>query len=112
MNFYTNVTRYGNNLLYIGYKGGQRVKQRIPFKPKLYIKTSKSVSEGGYATLDNLLVEPIEFDSMKDATDFVKRYENVDDFTVYGMNNFVSQFIAQKYPEEIKFNREDICHNN
>ena len=108
MNFYTNVTRYGNNLLYIGYKGGQRVKQRIPFKPKLYIKTSKSVSEGGYATLDNLLVEPIEFDSMKDATDFVKRYENVDDFTVYGMNNFVSQFIAQKYPEEIKFNREDI----
>ena len=38
MNFYTNVTRYGNNLLYIGYKGGQRVKQRIPFKPKLYIK--------------------------------------------------------------------------
>tara|TARA_A100001035_G_scaffold121958_1_gene95811 strand:- start:371 stop:2845 length:2475 start_codon:yes stop_codon:yes gene_type:complete len=108
MNFYTNVTRYGNNLLYIGYKGGQRVKQRIPFKPKLYIKTSKSVSEGGYATLDNLLVEPIEFDSMKDATDFVKRYENVNDFTVYGMNNFVSQFIAQKYPEEIKFNREDI----
>ena len=108
MNFYTNVTRYGNNLLYIGYKGGQRVKQRIPFKPKLYIKTSKSVSEGGYATLDNLLVEPIEFDSMKDATDFVKRYENVDDFTVYGMNNYVSQFIAQKYPEEIKFNREDI----
>ena len=108
MNFYTNVTRYGNSLLYMGYKGGQRVKQRIPFKPKLYIKTSKSVSEGGYATLDNLLVEPIEFDSMKDATDFVKRYENVDDFTVYGMNNYVSQFIAQKYPEEIKFNREDI----
>ena len=108
MNFYTNVTRYGNSLLYIGYKGGQRVKQRIPFKPKLYIKTSKSVSEGGYATLDNLLVEPIEFDSMKDATDFVKRYENVDDFTVYGMNNYVSQFIAQKYPEEIKFNRDDI----
>ena len=45
---------------------------------------------------------------MKDATDFVKRYEHVDDFTVYGMNNYVSQFIAQKYPEEIKFNRDDI----
>ena len=45
---------------------------------------------------------------MKDATEFVKRYEHVDDFTVYGMNNYVSQFIAQKYPEEIKFNRDDI----
>ena len=106
MNFYTNVTRYGNSLLYMGYKGGQRVKQRIPFKPKLYISTSKPKT--GYQTLDNILVEPIEFDSMKDATEFVKRYEHVDDFTVYGMNNYVSQFIAQKYPEEIKFNREDI----
>jgi len=106
MNFYTNVTRYGNSLLYMGYKGGQRVKQRIPFKPKLYISTSKPKT--GYQTLDNILVEPIEFDSMKDATDFVKRYEHVDDFTVYGMNNYVSQFIAQKYPEEIKFNRDDI----
>ena len=106
MNFYTNVTRYGNSLLYMGYKGGQRVKQRIPFKPKLYISTSKPKT--GYQTLDNILVEPIEFDSMKDATEFIKRYEHVDDFTVYGMNNYVSQFIAQKYPEEIKFNREDI----
>ena len=106
MNFYTNVTRYGNSLLYMGYKGGQRVKQRIPFKPKLYISTSKPKT--GYQTLDNILVEPIEFDSMKDATEFVKRYEHIDDFTVYGMNNYVSQFIAQKYPEEIKFNREDI----
>ena len=106
MNFYTNVTRYGNSLLYMGYKGGQRVKQRIPFKPKLYISTSKPKT--GYQTLDNILVEPIEFDSMKDATEFIKRYEHVDDFTVYGMNNYVSQFIAQKYPEEIKFNRDDI----
>ena len=106
MNFYTKVTRYGNSLLYMGYKGGQRVKQRIPFKPKLYISTSKPKT--GYQTLDNILVEPIEFDSMKDATEFVKRYEHVDDFTVYGMNNYVSQFIAQKYPEEIKFNRDDI----
>ena len=38
---------------------------------------------------------------MKDATDFVKRYENVDDFTVYGMNNFVSQFIAQKIQKKL-----------
>ena len=106
MNFYTNVTRYGNSLLYMGYKGGQRVKQRIPFKPKLYISTSKPKT--GYQTLDNILVEPIEFDSMKDATDFTKRYEHVDNFEVYGMNNYVSQFIAQKYPEDIKFNRDDI----
>ena len=106
MNFYTNVTRYGNSLLYIGYKGGQRVKQRIPFKPKLYVTTSKPST--GWQTLDNTLVEPIEFDSMKDATDFTKRYEEVDNFEVYGMNNYVSQFIAQKYPEDIKFNRDDI----
>ena len=38
MNFYTNVTRYGNNLLYIGYKGGQRVKQKNSIQTKIIHK--------------------------------------------------------------------------
>ena len=29
-------------------------------------------------------------------------------FNIYGMNDFVSQFIAQKYPDEIKFDRDTI----
>lgn len=106
MDFYTNVSRFGNNLLYIGYKGGQRVQKRIPFKPTLYVSTPEPKS--GWKTLFDEAVDPIEFDSMRDATDFTKRYQGVDTFNIYGMNDFVAQFIAQKYPEEIKFNRDDV----
>ena len=106
MDFYTNVSRFGNNLLYIGYKGGQRIQKRIPFKPTLYISTPEPKS--GWRTLFDEPVDPIEFDSMRDAKDFEKRYQGVDTFNIYGMNDFVAQFIAQKYPEEIKFNRDDV----
>ena len=106
MDFYTNVSRFGNNLLYIGYKGGQRIQKRIPFKPTLYVSTPKPKS--GWRTLFDEPVDPIEFDSMRDATDFTKRYKGVETFNIYGMNDFVSQFIAQKYPNEIKFDRDTI----
>ena len=106
MDFYTNVSRFGNNLLYIGYKGGQRIQRRIPFKPTLYVSTPKPKS--GWRTLFDEPVDPIEFDSMRDATDFTKRYQGVETFNIYGMNDFVSQFIAQKYPDEIKFDRDTI----
>ena len=106
MDFYTNVTRFGNTLLYMGYKGGQRVQQRIPFKPTLYVSTPNPTS--GWKTLYDEKVDPIEFDSMRDASEFIKKYDNVDTFNIYGMNNFVSQFISQKYPNEIKFNRDDV----
>jgi DNA polymerase elongation subunit (family B) len=45
---------------------------------------------------------------MRDAKDFTKRYQGVETFNIYGMNDFVSQFIAQKYPDEIKFDRDTI----
>lgn len=106
MDFYTNVSRFGNNLLYIGYKGGQRIQKRIPFKPTLYVSTPKPKS--GWRTLFDEPVDPIEFDSMRDAKDFEKRYKGVETFNIFGMNDFVSQFIAQKYPDEIKFDRDTI----
>ena len=87
MDFYTNVSRFGNNLLYIGYKGGQRIQRRIPFKATLYVSTPKPNS--GWRTLFDEPVDPIEFDSMRDATDFTKRYQGVETFNIYGMNAFV-----------------------
>ena len=103
MDFYTSIDRYGSTLLYRGYSGGQRVKKRIPFKPTLFVNAQKN---SGWTTLEGYPVEPIEFETMKEATEFTKRYQHVDNFKVYGQNNFISQFIAQKFPHDIKFDRE------
>tara|TARA_A200000159_G_scaffold11809_1_gene9963 strand:- start:8098 stop:10563 length:2466 start_codon:yes stop_codon:yes gene_type:complete len=103
LDFYTRVDRYGSTLLYRGYSGGQPVKKRIPFKPTLFVNAQKS---SGWTTLEGYPVEPIEFETMREATEFTKRYQHVDNFKVYGMNNFISQFIAQKFPNDIKFERD------
>lgn len=107
MDFYTSVTRYGNSLLYRGYKDGQRVKKKIPFRPTLYVN-AQSANPSNWRTLEDTPVEPIEFDSMRDATDFMKRYQHVDNFKTYGQNNFISQFIANRFPNDIKYDREQI----
>jgi len=105
MNFYTSVNRYGNNILYRGFEGGKRVSKKIPYEPTLFIPTTK---ETGWNNLQNLPVQPVTFDTMRDATDFIKKYDGVDNFPVYGTTNFVNQFVTDKFPNDIKFDREAI----
>jgi len=104
MNFYTSIDRYGSTLLYRGYKDGERVEKRIPFKPTMYVSSRQNNS--GWSTLDGKPVDPIEFDTMREATEFSKRYQHVDNFKVHGQNNFISQFIAEEFPNDIEFDRD------
>ena len=103
--FYTSVLRMGNNILYRGYENGQQFKLRVPFKPKLYV-TGNSPSD--WRTLDGTSVTEMQFDSMKEATEFTKQYREVSNFKVYGMTNYAMQFIAETFPNNIKFERKDV----
>jgi DNA polymerase elongation subunit (family B) len=103
--FYTNVRHIGNNILYRGYDNGQQIKTRVPFKPKLYV-TGESKSD--WRTLDGNSVMEMEFETMKEATEFTQRYRDVSNFKVFGQNNYVAQFISAYWPDEIKFEREQV----
>ena len=108
--FYTSVVRFGNNILFRGYgQNGKKIQTKVPFKPTLYVQSDKKQS--GWKSIDGTNVEPMTFDSMKEATEFQRRYEDIPNFKIYGMNNFVSQFIAQSFPTPIEFKREwvDVC---
>ncbi len=110
MKFYTSVERFGNSIFYRGYQDGERIKKRVPFKPTLYV-SSQTPSKGSlspWKTLDGKPVAPISFDSMREATDFIKQYEHVPTMQVFGMNNFVNQFITETFPNDIQFNRDQI----
>jgi len=98
MKFYTNVSRYGNKLLYRGFEDGQRIEERVPYQPTLYVTSRKAT--GKYNTLYGVPVEPMQFDSMKEATEFTKQYEGVKNFDVHGQTNFVTQFISTEFPQE------------
>ena len=104
--FYTSVNRYGNSILYRGYnEHGERVARKIRFSPTLYVP---SQSETGYSTLYGQPVEPVEFDTMRDAKDYYQKYGEVDNFEIHGNEHFISQFIYDQYPSEIDFNRSRI----
>jgi DNA polymerase elongation subunit (family B) len=109
MQFYTSISRYGNSLLYRGYEDGKRVKRKIAFKPTLYVK-GKGNSK--YNTLDGVNVDAIKLDSMREAKEFIEKYEGIDNFKIYGNTNYIAQFVAETFPGEIKFDREKIRVHN
>lgn len=102
MEFYTNVVKYGNKIQYRGVSNGKRIKMEIPFKPTFYVP-SKEPSE--YRGLDGRYVKPINFDSMYDAQEFGKEYKDVSGFEIYGNSNYVAQFIQERFPGVIEFDR-------
>lgn len=105
MQFYTSINRYGNGLLYRGYEDGKRVKKKIVFKPTLYVK-GKGNSK--YTALDGTNVDAKTFENMRAAKEFIEKFEDVQNFKVYGNTNYVAQYIAQNFPGEITFDRNKI----
>jgi DNA polymerase elongation subunit (family B) len=104
--FYTCVNRFGNKILYRGYsKDGSRVSRKVGFEPTLYVPTNK---ETGYQSIDGTPVSPKTFDSMGAARDFIKQHSEIDNFKIYGNQNYVSQFIYESFPNDITFDRSKI----
>lgn len=110
MNFYTSVSRYGNKILYRGYnENGSAISHKYDFKPKLFVSSKE---DEGWRSLDGENIAPVEFANMREARDFLDRYGQVDNFKVYGTDRYIHQFIAEKFPNEIKFNRNliNVCN--
>ena len=101
MKFYTSINRIGNTLCYRGYEDGRRVSYRVPFKPTLFVNTNNPNAE--WKTLEGKPLEPMQFDSMREASDFMDRYADVESMRVYGNSNFTAQFVQEQHPNEIKY---------
>lgn len=105
MNFYTNVSRIGNDILYRGIENDEPVKYRIQYKPKHFIKTKTKTK---YKSIYGDSVAPVEFNSMKEATAFRRKYEGIPDFQVLGMENYRFQFISDAFTKDIKWDQSKI----
>jgi DNA polymerase elongation subunit (family B) len=87
MRQYTNVETYGNTIL-VRWAGGD--KQKIPFKPSLFVATDK---DSEWQTLDGTPALEIQFDSIDEAKQWIAAYEKVDNFEFYGNTNWKQQFL-------------------
>lgn len=101
MRFYTNVSIAKDEILLRGYQNGERIQQAIKLKPYLFIPSRSGKAD--YKTLKGRPVEKINFDSVYEARDFIKKYQDVSGFDIYGMTNFLFPFINDHYPGEIDY---------
>jgi len=101
MRFYTNVQLVGNNFLVRGYENGKHFMTRESFSPTLFVPSKRNTK---YKTLTGEPVEPIRPGTVRDCREFIKKYDGVQNFDVYGNDRYIYQYISEMYPEqEIKF---------
>ena len=101
MRFYTNVQMVGDHFLVRGYENGEHFMTRERFNPTLFVPSNKKTK---YQTLNREYVEAVQPGSVRDCREFIKKYENVENFKIYGNTGYIAQYISDKYPEEeIKF---------
>ena len=113
MSFYTSVHRMGGSILYRGYNDlGARIHEKVKFSPTFYLQSQDDKSKSGWSALDGTPVEPIKFDTINDAKEFIESYKDVDNMVVYGNTNYASQFIAEKFPGDIKVDMRFIAVGN
>ena len=97
MRFYTNVQMVGDHFLVRGYDNGEHFMIREKFSPTLFVPAKKQTK---YQTLSGEYVEPIEPGSVRECRDFIKKYDGVEGFKIYGNDRYIYQYISDKYSEE------------
>lgn len=104
--FYTSVIQYGNRILFRGVDNGYHTQAKIPFAPKLFVKSKKSHDE--YLSVFGDDLEPIQFTDINDAKEFISKYSDVENFEIFGNKNFGYQYITENYSGEIQFDISNI----
>jgi DNA polymerase elongation subunit (family B) len=105
MQFYTNVTCRGNKILVRGYDNGVRFNDKISYSPKLFIPFSDKKANTEYKTMQGDALVTKHFDKISEARDFVKQYEEVENFNLYGMDKWAYAYIHENYPDHIDYDR-------
>jgi DNA polymerase elongation subunit (family B) len=96
----------GDHFLVRGYENGRHFMTREKFYPTLFVPSNKKTK---YKTLEGEYVESVEPGTVRDCREFIKRYDGVDNFKIYGNDRYIYQYISEKYPEEeIKFDTTKI----
>jgi DNA polymerase elongation subunit (family B) len=96
----------GDHFLVRGYENGRHFATREKFYPTLFVPSNK---ETKYKTLEGDYVESIDPGTVRDCREFIKKYDGVQNFKVYGNDRYIYQYISEMYPEEeVKFDTTKI----
>ena len=101
MKFYTNVSCMGNFIYYRGIDdAGRRVRLKQEYTPTLFVPAPIPEIPVQWKDLQGNPVAPMNFESISAAREFVKSYEGVESFKIYGNSKYEYAFIADQHPEK------------
>lgn len=97
--FYTNVYRRFNKIYLIGYENKRRVEKVIKYQPYLFYPNK----EGDYKSIDGISCSKIDFPTIKEASQFLEKYGDIDNAKVYGLTQWQYLYIYDNYLGEIDY---------
>ena len=103
--FYTNVAIWGGRILYRGVEDGRRVRHRVDYNPTLFVPSQKPTK---YTTIYGDYLGPVKPGNIKDCRDFVKQYDGVENFKIYGNTRYEYCFIADEFPNTVDWDFSQI----
>ena len=103
---YTNVLCQGNYILYRGVNNGKKVKTKVTYTPSLFVKSKKAETE--YKGIHGESLDAMRFESIRAAKEFQRKYKDVDNFDIYGMDRFEYAYMADSFKGQIEWNIDDI----
>jgi DNA polymerase elongation subunit (family B) len=104
MNFYTNISQWGNSLLVREVVDGVRLNTRVKYKPTLYAHSDEPTP---FKTLKGGYVTPKTFNSIKEGKSFIEMYPDQPDMAC-GQTMFAYSYIADEFPNFVKWDTEHI----
>jgi len=102
--FYTDAFIRRDKVFVRGYANGKRFKEETGFEPFLFVPDST----GDFKTLEGNLLAKKTFPSIGEAKEFLKSYDGVSNFPIYGNPKFLYQYINQEFWGDIKYNAADV----
>ena len=109
--FYTNCRVWGNDILYRGVEDGRAVSGKVPYQPTLFLPSNKQ--ETKHKTLYGQCVEPMKFESIREANNFISRYDDIENFSVYGNTYYHYCYLSDLFPDiSLDYDRDKIIIAN
>lgn len=103
MRFYTNVSVLGSQVLIREIVDGIPGMRRQNWEPTLYVKGKPRLDTKEYKTLYGDTAYSIKPGSIPECRDFVKQYDSVNGFEIYGQLNYSLSFMHEYNPEGWKY---------
>jgi DNA polymerase elongation subunit (family B) len=99
--YYTNVEVLGSSVLVkeVG-EDGVRRHFKTQWQPTIFIKDN-SGAESDFKSLYGDNVKSIQPGNIRDTRDFVKKYDGVNGFEIFGQLNYALNFLNEQYPWDI-----------